>query len=143
MYQDWQHFIAWVAGEYDAGRDAKELNAKISSHPVRWQGTIAKVEIEGRIAPALTLKMKPAEVGLANGWTLRGEHLSLPVRGEAELQKAARAREGQTVQFSARIESSDKVFPPLAFILDNAQYRVFLTLGLEAVELLRFDDPAS
>jgi hypothetical protein len=29
MYQDWQHFIVWVAGESDDGRNVQVLNAKI------------------------------------------------------------------------------------------------------------------
>lgn len=140
MYQDWQQFITWLAAEYTAGRDVKELNARISSQHVRWLGTIAKVEIEGRIAPALTLRMNAAEVALPDGWMLRGEHLSLPVRGDTELKKAMNARAGQTVQFAARIRNHEEIFAPLSFIPDKAQNRVFVTLGLEDVELLRFSD---
>jgi hypothetical protein len=138
MYQDWNQFLMWLAVEYTAGRDLSELNANISNQQVHWYGTIAKVEIEGRIAPALTLRMSPAEVALADGWMLNGEHLSLPVRGDAELGKAAKAQAGQKVQFSAHIESRDAIFPPLNFIPDKAQHRVFVTLGVVDVQLLQF-----
>jgi len=138
MFQEWDQYITWLARQYDAGRDVAELNVRISRQQVHWNGTIAKVEIEGRVAPALTLKMKPAEVPLADGRMLNGEHLSLPVSGDVELRKAAKAQAGQTIHFVARIRSCDHIFPPLSFIAADTQHRVYATLGLEDVELLQF-----
>jgi hypothetical protein len=138
MFEEWGQYIAWLAREYDAGRDVAELNVRISRQQVHWKGTIAKVEIEGRSAPALTLKMTPAEVPLADGRMFNGEHLSLPVRGNVELKKAAKAQAGQTVYFAARISNRDHIFPPVSFIPSDAQNRVYATLGLDDVELLQF-----
>lgn len=138
MYQDWQRFITWLAEAYTAGRDVRGLNAEISRQHVRWQGAIAQVDIAGKIVPALRLKMSPAEVALPDGWMLNGGHLSLPVSGDAELGRAAQARTGQTVQFAARICSHEEIFEPLRFIPDKSQHRVFVMLGLDDVELLRF-----
>ena len=81
--------------------------------------------------------MPKVQVILNGGKIFEGEHLALPLEIEAEREKCRSAKPGDEIEFRARIDKTGGLFPPFDYIDDTAQMKVFFSLSLEEVEIVR------
>lgn len=132
----WREFVHWVAEKYAGGSAEEDVGAQIEGVEVEWEGRVRQNNCSAETAPLILVDMERVEVPLSNGLLFVGNFLSLPVRGEKEIERGRMMSQGEAIHFRAKLGDESGAFPAVTFGDAFQQKKIFLEVGLSAVNVL-------
>ena len=130
MTNDWQSswdiFVNELTVCLQRGDTTETLADLFGGTEVHWNGVLDEKVLSG-LAPAVGIQL-PEEIKLDDGRRVLLSGLSLPVNDSA-IDKWDQCRIGESVKFTARLESSNSPFPPIELFYYKSG-RVTLTIRL-------------